>query len=332
LASRTESLPLIVVTSELPGDALSLLDGRARARVRKARGARSEEDMARALRGAQGAVTLLSDPVSEAVLDACPGLKVVSNVAVGVDNINLAACAERGVIVAHTPDVLTEACADLTWALLLGAARRIVEGDRFVRAGKFKGWRVDLLLGADLRGKTLGIVGMGRIGQAVARRAAPFGLRVAYTQRTRLAPSRESALGARFAPLDELLCTSDVVSLHCALTAETRHLLDRDRLALLRSGPLLINTGRGALVDEGALVEALRSGRLFAAGLDVYEREPALAPGLKDLPNVILLPHIGSASRETREEMARMAVADCLAVIEGRTPEHAVSLGVRSEE
>ena len=332
MPNRTDSLPLIAVTSELPGDALLLIEGRARVRTRTARGVRFGEDMIRCLRGAQGAVTLLSDPVSEAVLAACPSLKVVSNVAVGVDNVDLAACARRGVVVTNTPDVLTEACADLTWALLLGAARRVIEGDRFVRAGKFKGWRLDLLMGAGLCGKTLGIVGMGRIGQAVARRAAPFGLRVIYAQRTRLAPSQEAALGARFVPLEELLRTSDAVSLHCALTPETRHLLDRHRLSLLKPGALLINTGRGPLVDEGALVEALRSGRLFAAGLDVYEREPELAQGLKNLPNVILLPHIGSASRETREEMARMAVADCLAVIEGRAPGHAVSLEVRSEE
>lgn len=321
----SRNLPLVAVTSELPGDALSLLDGRASVRIRKARGVRSGDEMIRCLRGAQGAVTLLSDPVSEAVLAACPSLKVVSNVAVGVDNVDLAACASRGVTVTNTPDVLTEACADLTWALLLGAARRVVEGDRFVRAGKFKGWRLDLLMGAGLGGKTLGIVGMGRIGQAVARRAAPFGLRVLYTQRTRLAPSQEAALGARFVTLEALLRASDAVSLHCALTPQTRHLLDRDRLSLLKPGALLINTGRGPLVDEVALVDALRSGRLFAAGLDVYEREPELAPGLKDLPNVILLPHIGSASRETREEMARMAVADCLAVIEGGTPKHPVN-------
>lgn len=325
----SNKLPLIVLTSELPGDALSLLDGRAKVRVHEARGARSEETVVRWLRGARGAVTLLTDPISEAVLDACPSLRVISNVAVGVDNVDLAACALRGVVVTNTPDVLTESCADLTWALLLGAARRVIEGDRLVRAGKFKGWRLDLLLGADLRGKTLGIVGMGRIGRAVARRAAPFGLRVVYAQRTRLAPSRESSLGARFVPLDELLRTSDAVSLHCSLTVETHHLLDRERLKILKPGAILINTARGALVDEEALVEVLRSGRLFAAGLDVFEREPLLASGLKDLPNVLLLPHLGSASRETREEMARLAVTDCLAVVEGRAPEHPVLLEVR---
>lgn len=316
----------MVVTSRLPGDALGALDGRTRVKVFRATGRRTEQQLTRCLRGAQGAVTLLSDPITDLVLAACPSLRVVSNVAVGVDNVDLAACSRRGVVVTNTPDVLTESCADLTWALLLGTARRVVEGDRLVRRGRFKGWRLDLLLGMDLRGKTLGIVGMGRIGRAVARRAAPFGLRVVYAQRRRLQESVESALGARFVPLDELLRTSDLVSLHCPLTPATQHLLDRDRLRAMKPGAILLNTGRGALVDEAALVECLRSGPLAAAGLDVYEREPALSPGLAVLPNVVLLPHIGSASHETREEMARMAVADCLAVLEGRPPLHPVPL------
>jgi glyoxylate reductase len=314
------------VTSELPGDALSILKGRVSVQVKRAKGLRSEEQVIRCLRGARGAVTLLTDPITEAVLAACPDLKVVSNVAVGLDNVDLASCARRGVVVTHTPDVLTESCADLTWALMLGAARRVVEGDRFVRAGKYKGWRLDLLLGADFRHKILGIVGMGRIGQAVARRAGPFGFRVVYAQRTRLPQSVEAALGARFAPLDELLRTSDVVSLHCPLTAETRRLLSRERLRMLKPSAILINTARGPLVDEVALVEALGSGALFAAGLDVFEGEPKLAPGLKDLANVLLLPHLGSASQETREEMARLAVTDCLAVVEGRPPRHPVGI------
>lgn len=323
---RQEGLPRIVVTSDLPGDALSLLKGRASVQVKRAKGLRSEEQVIRCLRGARGAVTLLTDLITESVLAACPALRVVSNVAVGLDNVDLTACARRGVVVTHTPDVLTESCADLTWALMLGAARRVVEADRFVRAGRYKGWRLDLLLGADFRNKVLGIVGMGRIGQAVARRAAPFGFRVVYTQRTRLPQSVEAALGARFLPLDELLQTSDVISLHCPLTAETRHLLSRERLGMLKPSAILINTARGPLVDEEALVEALRSGALFAAGLDVFEEEPGLAPGLKDLPNVLLLPHLGSASRETREEMARLAVTDCLAVVEGRPPLHPVGI------
>ncbi len=319
-------IPKVAVTSPLPGNPLTMMEGRARVKVFRATGKRSEAQVIGCLRGAQGVVALLSDPVTEAVLDACPTLRVVSNVAVGVDNVDLAACARRGIVVTNTPDVLTESCADLTWTLLMGAARRIIEGDRFLRAGRFKGWRLDLLLGTDFRGKTLGIVGMGRIGRAVARRAAPFGLRIVYAQRHRLPESVESALGAKFVPLDELLCTADVVSLHCPLNATTHHLLDRERLFAMKPGAVLVNTGRGPLVDEAALVDCLRDGPLAAAGLDVYEREPLLAPGLKDLPNTLLLPHLGSASRETREAMARLAVADCLAVLEGRAPAHPVPL------
>jgi glyoxylate reductase len=321
-----KKLPAVAVTSPLPGNPLAMFEGKAEVRVFRATGKRSEAQVIRCLRDAQGAVTLLSDPITEKVLQACPDLRVVSNVAVGVDNVDLAACAHRGIVVTNTPDVLTESCADLTWTLLLGAARRVVEGDRFVRQGRFKGWRLDLLLGTDFRGKTLGIVGMGRIGRAVARRAVPFGFRIVYHQRHRLPASAEAALDARFVSLEELIGTADVVSLHCPLTAQTHHLLNRERLFQMKPGALLVNTGRGPLVDEAALVECLREGPLAAAGLDVYEREPELSPGLRDLPNALLLPHLGSASKETREEMARLAVTDCLAVLEGRAPAHPVPL------
>lgn len=318
---RARSLPLVVVTAPLPGDALSLAEGRARVRVVKVP-AGDEAALARRLRKAAGAVVLLSHPVTDGVLAACPELKVVSNYAVGLDNVDLEAARRRGVRVTYTPDVLTEATADLTWALLLAVARRVVEGDRLVRRGRFRGWSPSLCLGMDLSGKTLGIVGMGRIGKAVARRAPAFGMRVVYSSRRPLLPSEEAALGARHAELDRLLAVSDVVSLHCPLTPQTRHLLSAERLASLKPGAILINTARGPVVDEGALVEFLKQGRLLGAGLDVYEREPVLAPGLKDLPNVVLLPHIGSAGRETRETMARMALGDCLEVLEGREPDH----------
>lgn len=319
--------PLMVLTSVLPGDAASLCGDRARVRVFKAKGKRTEEDVFRCIGHADGAVTLLTDPVTAGVLGRCPHLKVVANVAVGTDNIDLEAAARLGITVTNTPDVLTEATADLAWALMLGVARRVVEGDRMVRAGRFKGWSPGLLLGTDLRDKILGVVGMGRIGQAVARRAPAFGMRVAYTQRRPLPDSVEAALSARFMALDDLVRTADVLTLHVPLTAETWHLLGAERLAAMKPGSLLINTGRGPLVDEPALVECLRAGHLGGAGLDVYEREPMLAAGLSRLPNVLLMPHAGSAARETREEMARMAVADCLAVLEGRPAAHAVAVG-----
>ncbi|MGC8762849.1 MAG: 2-hydroxyacid dehydrogenase [Acidobacteriota bacterium] len=314
-------LPLVVLTAPLPGDALTLAEGRARVRVVKV-AAGDEEAMVRHLRNAHGAVVLLSHPVTERVLEACPNLKVVSNYAVGLDNVDLAAARRRGVRVTYTPDVLTEATADLTWALLLAVARRVVEGDRLVRRRRFRGWAPSLCLGMDLGGKTLGIVGMGRIGKAVARRALAFGMGVLYHNRTPLLPSEEAALGARFEELDRLLALSDVVSLHCPLTPETRHLLSAQRLRAMKEGAILINTARGPVVDEAALVQLLREGRLLGAGLDVYEREPALTPGLAALPNVVLLPHIGSAGRETRETMARMALGDCLKVLQGLEPDH----------
>ena len=317
-------LPLMVLTSALPGDWLGLCDGRARVRVLSRRGTLSEERLAREVRGASALVALLSDPVTEGVLAGGPRLRVVANYAVGTDNIDLAAARRLGIVVTNTPGVLTEATADLTWALLLGVARRVAEGHRMVLRGAFKGWGPSLLLGMDLQGKTLGVAGMGRIGRAVARRATAFGMRVVYAQRSRLLPSEEAALGAARLPLDELLRISDVVTLHCPLTAETRHLIDANGLAAMKPGALLINTGRGPLVDEAALVEALRSGHLGGAGLDVYEREPELAPGLKECPNVLLLPHAGSAGRETRATMARMAVGDALAVLEGRPPRNEV--------
>jgi glyoxylate reductase len=314
-------LLLVVFTSPLPGDALSLLEGKARAKVYRHPKPFTEELLVRRLKGASGAVTLLGDRITAGVLESCPRLKVVSNYAVGVDNVDLEAARRLGVAVTNTPDVLTEATADLAWTLLLGVARRVIEGDRMMRRGAFRGWVPDLLLGMDLRGKHLGVVGMGRIGQAVARRAPAFGLRVLYADDARLPESVESSLGARRVSLDELLRQSDIVSLHCPLTPRTRHLLDREKLFAMKRGAILVNTARGPVIDEEALVEALSQGHLMGAGMDVYEREPALAPGLAKLENALLLPHVGSAARETREAMARLAVRNCLAVLESREPE-----------
>lgn len=313
------------MTYPLPGEWATECAGRVRLRVLRRKGALSEEQLIRALARASGAVTLLTDPVTERVIESCPKLKVIANSAVGTDNVDLAAAARRGVVVTHTPDVLTEATADLAWALILGTARRVAEGDRLVRRGAYRGWKPDFMLGTCLGGKVLGIVGMGRIGRAVARRAPAFGMHVQYADGARLPESAEAALGARRVPLDELLATSDVVTLHCPLTAENHHLLSRERLFALKRGALLINTARGPLVDEAALVECLRSGHLGGAGLDVYEREPLLAEGLARCPNTLLLPHVGSATRETRAAMALTAVRDALAVLEGRGPEHPVT-------
>lgn len=321
MRSEERTKPLVVVTAPLPGDALGLFEGKARVKVYRHPKPFSEGDLIKRARKAQGLIPLLADRVSAAVLESCPGLKVVANYAVGVDNVDLQAAVRLGVVVTNTPDVLTEATADLAWTLILGVARRVKEGAGMMQRRAFKGWAPDLLLGMDLRGKTLGIVGMGRIGQAVARRAPAFGMGVLYADGARLCESAESALGARRVSVADLLSVSDVVSLHCPLTPQTRHLLDRERLLSMKRGAILVNTARGPIVDEAALVEVLRDGHLMGAGLDVFEEEPRVAPGLAELPNALLLPHLGSASVETRHAMARLAVRNCLAVLEGREPE-----------
>jgi glyoxylate reductase len=257
----------------------------------------------------EGIVALLTDRIDEALLARCPRLRIVANVAVGLDNVDLEACRARGIAVTNTPDVLTEATADCAFGLLIAAARRIAEGDRVLRAGGFTGWTPTFLLGARVHGATLGIVGLGRIGRAVARRARGFGMHVLYTQRTRLEPAMERALGATYvAALDDLCAASDFVSIHCPLTDDTRRLFSAERLARMRPGSVLVNTARGPIVDEAALAHALEHGPLAAAGIDVYEHEPRVAAALLARPNAVLAPHIGSADRMTREAMAAVAI------------------------
>ncbi|HLL24436.1 MAG TPA: D-glycerate dehydrogenase [Kofleriaceae bacterium] len=258
-------------------------------------------------------VCLLLDRIDEAALARMPKLRVVANCAVGVDNIDVAAATRAGVAVANTPDVLTEATAELAFALLLAAARRVGEGDRLVRSGAWTGWALDQLLGIELTGKTLGIVGYGRIGQAVARRAVAFGMRVIHTGRT----------GG--VPVDELFRTADVVSLHCPLTAETRHLVNADRLAVMKPTAILVNTARGGCVDDTALIDALTAGRIFAAALDVYANEPAIDPRYLSCPRLVLAPHIGSATTETRTAMAQLCADAVIAVLSGRRPSNVVN-------
>jgi len=307
----------IAVTSDLPGRAEEVLSERFDVRVHHGASLVDETDLAEFFDSAGGAVTLLSNPVTERVLASCPSLRVVANVAVGYDNIDLDAAACRGVWVTNTPDVLTEATADLTWALILAVTRRVVEADRFLREDRFRGWQLDLLLGRGLQDRTLGVVGFGRIGRAVARRAPAFGMRVVCNDRVRpedLDPAVE------FLPLDELLRVSDVVSLHCPLDRETHHLLDDRRFRHFRRGAFLVNTSRGPLVDEAALVRALEAGHLAGAALDVYEHEPEVHAGLVGRSDVVLLPHVGSATLETRAAMAELAADNVVAVLEGREP------------
>ncbi len=271
-------------------------------------------------------MVLLTERIDGELLDAAgPQLRVVANYAVGYDNVDVAECSRRGIAVTNTPDVLTEATADLTWALLLACGRRIAEGDRWLRARRPWIWAPEFLLGVELRGRALGIVGFGRIGQAVARRAPGFGMTVLYTAAHRLEAARERELEVAWRDLDALLAEADVVSLHVPLRPETRHLIDAARLRRMKPGAILLNTARGPLVDEAALASALQAGELFAAGLDVFEREPEVHPDLLDCDNATLVPHLGSATVETRTAMGLRAAENLLAALDGRRPPHLVN-------
>lgn len=313
----------VVMTAPLPEIALAILSQEFEVIVADETGEKTEEELAELAADADGLITLLTDVVSRPVLSANPNLRVVGNYAVGVNNIDVDAARELGIVVTNTPGMLTDATADLALALILATTRRLLEGDRMVRGGKFAGFRPTLLLGPSLTGKTLGIVGMGRIGFATAMRCRVLGMNVIYHSRSRHGEA-DTALDARQVPLDELLRTADVVSLHVPLSSETHHIIDRAALALMKRGSYLINTSRGALVQESALAEALREGRIGGAGLDVYENEPAIDPALLSLDNVVLLPHIGSATQETRDAMAQAVASDVAAVLRGGAPVHRV--------
>lgn len=314
------SRPRIVVTGRIPDAGLELLrdagdvwawddDEPIPAAVR-------DEQLA----DADAAVTLLTDRVDDAFLDAAPSIRVVANVAVGYNNIDVDACRRRGVTVTNTPGVLTDATADLAIALVLMATRRLGEGERLVRSGEPWQWGMFMMLGRSINGRRLGLVGMGAIGQTVARRASAFGMEVVYHNRSRVDAALERSLGVSYLPLEELLASSDVVSLHCPYTSETHHLIDAAALERMADDAVLVNTARGPVVDEAALVTALQNGTIAAAGLDVYEDEPAVHPGLLELDNVVLLPHLGSATVETRDAMAELAARNVAAVLAGRAP------------
>ena len=270
-------------------------------------------ELLRRSREVSALLAVLGDRVDRELLDAAPRLRVVANHAVGYDNVDVPSCTARGVWVTNTPDVLTDATADLTWALILALARRVREGERLLRAGEFRGWAPTMLLGRELRGRTLGVLGYGRIGRAVARRAEGFGMRVLFTAR------------GGGVPFDELLQESDFLSIHCPLTPQTRHLIGAAELLRMKRGAVLVNTARGPIVDELALVAALEAGHLGGAGLDVFENEPAVHPGLLDRDDVVLLPHLGSATQETRQSMARIALEQVERVLRGERPTTAVN-------
>jgi glyoxylate reductase len=311
----------VVVTGRVPETALEKL--RAEHDVDDWSGPESigREELLRRVAGADAVLSLLTERIDAELLDAAgPQLKVVANVAVGYDNIDVPACTARGIVATNTPGVLTEATADIAFGLILSATRRLGEGERLIRSGQAWKWGMFFLLGSSLQGKTLGIVGMGGIGQATARRAKAFGMEIVYQSRSEIDPRVAAELGARRLELDELLATSDIVSLHCPYGPATHHLIGAGQFAAMKDSAYLINTARGPIVDEAALVAALRDGQIAGAGLDVFEKEPSVHPGLLELDNVVLVPHLGSATVETRTAMAMLAADNALAVLSGERP------------
>lgn len=315
----------VLVSKHVYREAIDRLAGRVAVDYNDSDESLSGAQLRARLGGKQGAICQLTDRVDAALLDAVPNVRVVSNIAVGFDNIDVPAATERGVIVTNTPGVLTDTTADLTFALILGAGRRIGEAERYLRAGRYRQWRIDLLTGWDVWGATLGIFGMGRIGQAVARRGRGFNMRVLYHDPFRLGDDAERELGIEFAPKEEVLAQADFVSLHCALTAETRHLIGAAELRAMKPTAVLVNTSRGPVVDEAALADALQAGTIAAAGLDVFEREPEIHPKLLTCENALLVPHIASATAATRRRMCVMAAENVLAGLAGERPPNIVN-------
>ena len=296
--------PAVLLTRRVPSSIQAKLDAACALSLEES--PLSPEQLREKVRDKAGLICVLTDRVDEALLDAAPDLKVVANIAVGYDNIDVRAAAQRGVIVTNTPDVLTEATAELTWALILAAARRIGEGERLIRRGAWKGWAIDFMLGTELRGKQLGIIGRGRIGRAVAARASAFGMTAKFAKED--------------ISVDELLISSDVISINTSLRPDTRHLIDRRALMRMKRSAILVNTARGPVIDEEALAWALKERLIAAAALDVYEKEPVVFEDLLTMENVVLAPHLGSATRETRTAMIDLAVSNVIEVLSGRPP------------
>ncbi|NLN17727.1 MAG: D-glycerate dehydrogenase [Firmicutes bacterium] len=313
------SKPKVYVTRQIPDEGMKLLYEKFDVYVNPHDRVVTREELLRDVKGKDALLCLLTETIDAEVFEANPNLKIVANYAVGYNNIDVAEATKRGIPVSNTPGVLTDTTADFAWALLMAAARRVVEGDKFTREGRFVGWAPMLLLGHDVHHKTIGIVGFGRIGQAVAKRAMGFEMKILYYDVNQM-PEVARQYNAEYRELDDLLRESDFVTLHVDLNEHTHHLIDERALGLMKPNAYLINTARGPVVDEAALVKALRENRIAGAGLDVFEDEPALAPGLAELDNVVIAPHIASATKETRGAMARIAAENVIAALEGRKP------------
>lgn len=308
----------ILVTEPIVGDVIDYLRQFADVTIGKRGVYNSEDALVSDIEGYDALLSMLSNPVTRKVLEAGKELKVVANYAVGYNNVDVAAAKELGIRVTNTPGALTEATADIAWALILATIRRIPESEHYLRAGRFDGWDPLGFLGFDLNGKTIGIIGLGRIGQAVARRAQGFGMKILYHNRKQVDASIETALSASYVEdYRELVKTSDVLSLNCPLTPETRHMISRELLRQMKPSAIVVNTGRGPLIDEAGLAEALKSGWIAGAGLDVFEEEPVVHPALLNAPNAVLIPHIGSATFETRIRMGMMAAEGLVHLLNG---------------
>ena len=312
--------PSMLIAYPIAEQAIALARSRALVDLHESTDALSPRELAERLRGQQGLVCLITDRIDDALLSACPDLRVVSNVAVGFNNVDVPAATRRGIVITNTPDVLTDTTADYAWALLMATARRVVEADRFVRQGQWTKWEFNLFIGNDVHGSTLGIVGFGRIGRAMARRAAGFGMRVLYQDPVGADAEVERELRATRADLPTLLRESDFVTVHTPLLADTRHLISAEALRSMKRTAYLVNAARGPVVDVAALLAALKAGTIAGAGLDVFEVEPGRHEEFAGLDNVVLAPHIASGSFATRIKMATLAVENCLAVLEGTMP------------
>ncbi len=316
--------PKVLVTRKIFKDALDYLKDHSDYEIGAQEGELAKRDLLDKVKDKQGILSLLVDTIDHDVIDAAPQLRIIANCAVGYDNIDVDYARKKNILVTNTPGVLTETTADLTWALILSVARRIPQADVFTRAKKYKGWELDLCLGREVTGKCLGIIGMGRIGRAVAARAQGFRMKIVYNDPQRLPEEEEARYHASWVSLEELLRTSDIITLHTSLTPETTHLISAERLQLMKKEAILVNVSRGPVVDETALAVALEKKRIWAVGLDVYEREPEIEERLLGLDNVVLLPHIGSATFETRTRMAMMAAKNLVQGLTGQTPNNLI--------
>jgi glyoxylate reductase len=316
--------PKILMTRRILPEAYEYLKGQAEIEIAAEERKPEKEEIMEKIKDKEGLLSLLTDEIDKQVMDSSPSLKIIANCAVGYDNIDLNYAQKRGILVTNTPEVLTDTTADLTWALIFAVARKIPQADKYTREHKFKGWQLDLFLGMEITGKRLGILGMGRIGKSVALRAQAFQMEICYFDPHRLSEEEEKTFKASFLPLDELLSFSDIITIHASLNPQTHHLISKEKIKLMKREAILVNVARGPIVDEEALAEALEGGQIWAAGLDVYEYEPDIQEKLFSLDNVVLLPHIGSATYETRLKMSMMAARNLIQGLKGERPDNLI--------